>query len=404
MCLYETELINQKYQPTKKNKGNVPECKDYRQLTIKIGCGWCKECRNKIANDWRIRLFEEIKVDKNCTFITLSLSAESIEKLEKELHETKYKGYESEFTDVNILASFAVRRWCERHRKLHKKAPKHWLITELGHKGSERLHLHGLIWDCKDIDKTWKYGNIWKGTYVNNRTINYIIKYVTKLDEYHKGYRQKIFTSHKIGIAYTYNNRYNEYKDEDTKITYKTYNGYNIALPRYYKEKIWTEEQREKLWSMEMDKNKVYINGEEFDATNEDEIYIKKFNHKLDTARNYNRMTGYGSNTTTRKTYIITDIMKLKYKDIINYNKEKLVKAVDKRTIEKTIYPQTDKLQRIGKNSNITSYVYGKYINGTTEAQRNYNELIEEAKKLGISVRKLRLIKAGIIGNIPTKL
>ena len=101
--------------------------------------------------------------------------------------------------------------YTERWRKKYKKAQRHWFITELGHKNSERIHLHGIIWNTtntsrkefkKDIAEKWQYGNVYIGEYVNEKTINYITKYITKLDNFHKGYKQKITTSKKIGQTY----------------------------------------------------------------------------------------------------------------------------------------------------------------------------------------------------------
>ena len=62
----------------------------------------------------------------------------------------------------NKAAAYAVRHWLERVRKKTKKSVKHWLITELGHKGTERIHLHGIIW-TKDSEliKKWGYGYVW---------------------------------------------------------------------------------------------------------------------------------------------------------------------------------------------------------------------------------------------------
>ena len=84
-------------------------------------------------------------------------------------------------------------------------------MTELGHNGTENIHLHGIIWtkeDAKKIRKQWKNGFVWLGNqnsygqitnYVNSKTVNYIIKYITKIDEQHKAYQPKILCSKGIG-------------------------------------------------------------------------------------------------------------------------------------------------------------------------------------------------------------
>lgn len=415
MCIYEQKISNQKYEITKKNKGNVPECKDYRKLYINVGCGWCEECRKKIANDWKIRLTEEIKEEKNCIGITLSYSPENIEKLETEIYTKKYRGLEPDkngeiMLDVNIMAAYSIRMWSERWRKKHKKAPKHWLVTELGHKNSERLHLHGIIWHNKnkkeiekELNKTWKYGNVRVDEWVDQRTINYLCKYVTKIDEYHKGYKQRVFTSKKIGSVYCEKYKsWHKYRGEDTITYYKGWKGLKYGLPRYFKMKLWNETERDNLWTIQLNKHKIFLQGEEYDINNEDEKYIEKFINQLKGKRETNISAGYGDNTTGTKKYIITEAMKMNFKQLINYDKTKLIKCVNKR--EKIEEKNCDGKPEISKGFGVKKVFWGRNLGNLTEAERKYNELIEEALAKRISVKKVRLIHAGLIPDVGYRL
>ena len=145
----------------------------------------------------------------------------------------------------------SCRRWLERIRKRTGKSVKHWLVTELGHEGTERIHLHGIIMS-NDIEllKRWNYGNYWIGEYVNEKTINYIVKYINRIDTDHKGYTPKVLCSKGIGKNYlkSYNALQNKYNDNDTKEYYIMKDGSKINLPKYYRNNIYSEEQREKLW------------------------------------------------------------------------------------------------------------------------------------------------------------
>ena len=143
-----------------------------------IGCGKCIECMKQKKRNWQVRLLEEIKHDKSGKFVTLTFSEEALECLNKDV---VIKTMDSIIE--NEMATLAVRRFLERWRKKHKKSVKHWLITELGHNGTERIHLHGIIFtnEIEDIKNIWKYGHIWIGEYVNEKTINYIVKYCNKL-------------------------------------------------------------------------------------------------------------------------------------------------------------------------------------------------------------------------------
>ena len=155
----------------------------------------------------------EYRAHKEAEFVSLSFSPENIKKLEEDLKKAKWRGIECHQIDVNLLASYAVRMYTERLRKKYKIGIRHWFITELGKKNSERIHLHGLMWKPenankrefkRDIEDKWLYGSVYIGEFVNEKTINYITKYITKIDEKHKGYKQRIITSKGIGKEYVY--------------------------------------------------------------------------------------------------------------------------------------------------------------------------------------------------------
>ena len=214
MCLYPKLVKNPKYLPTKKNRGVIPPFSDDRVLYVPIGCGKCSECVKQKARQWQTRLLEDIKYNKDGIFITLTFDEENLKKIQCELREKTKLPYAIGSYDLdNAVATYAVRRFLERWRKKYKKSLRHWLITELGHYGTERVHLHGIIWTKephRTIAEIWKYGFIWDGTrrgetrknWINEQTVNYITKYITKRDLKHKEYQPKILTSAGIGRDY----------------------------------------------------------------------------------------------------------------------------------------------------------------------------------------------------------
>jgi len=161
--------------------------------------------------------------------------------------------------------------------------------------------MHGILWtneDAKTITEIWKYGYTWVGDknndgYVNEKTINYVVKYISKTDQKHKEYNSKILTS--PGIGNNYINRIdaekNKYKGKETKETYTTRQGIQLALPIYYRNKIYTEEEREKLWLKKLDEETRYICGEKIDISKNEEDYYKT----LEIYRAKNKRLGYGS-------------------------------------------------------------------------------------------------------------
>lgn len=299
MCLYPKLILNPKYLPNKRNKRNPPKVDDERKKYVAIGCQRCQECLRQKSNSWKIRLYEEIKSDKTGIFITLTFSDQSILTLTKDLKEHNYEGYQLD----NAIATLATRRFLERHRKKYRKALKHFLITELGHTGTENIHLHGILFTqlkTKELEELWHYGFIWNGydktkTYVNEETINYITKYITKVDKDHTEYRGKILTSPAIGANYinTPNARQNTYNETKTKETYTTKTGHKQALPIYYRNKLFTEKQRENLWTKKLDENTRYIGKLKFNMNNENEA--RQFYLAQKEAQRQNIILGYGN-------------------------------------------------------------------------------------------------------------
>ncbi|MCM1042448.1 MAG: hypothetical protein NC396_08510 [Bacteroides sp.] len=300
MCLYPKLILNPKYIANKKNGGKPAPISDIRVKYVPVGCGNCIECKRQLARAWQVRLSEEIK-DSQGIFVTLSFAPEELEKLCKEF----------DVEECNAIATIAVRRFLERYRKKYKTSVKHWLITELGHQNTERIHLHGIIFKKmanEELQELWKYGNTYTGDYCNQKTINYVVKYVTKVDEKHKDYKQKILCSPGIGRKYMERPDKNRkiFKGEDTEETYDLPNGNKVNLPIYYRNKIYSENEREKLWLQKLDKQERYVMGERIDvSTDEGE---NEYWSVLKEAQKKNERMKYGDDSKAwkKKDYNIT--------------------------------------------------------------------------------------------------
>lgn len=287
MCLYPRLIINRKYIPNKKNNYEAPEIKDNRTLYVPAACGKCIECIKQRGRQWSIRLQEHIRHEKG-QFVTLTFSNESIAELSKG---TEHIGYERD----NEIATIAVRRFLERWRKEFKKSVTHWLVTELGHNGTENIHMHGIIFteNKEAIKKHWQYGFVHIGDYCNEQTINYCIKYCTKTDLDHKEYKPKILCSPGIGAKYVtrLDARLNKYKPGETDERYTSRNGAKAALPIYYRNKIYSEEEREKLWLEKLDKQERWVCGIKVSTKEGPEEYYRLLKHY----RKQNKKWGYGN-------------------------------------------------------------------------------------------------------------
>lgn len=302
MCLYPRIGINKKYTITEKNGGNVPPLKDVRLKYVPWKCGRCQECMQQRKREWQTRLYEEIKTNKNAKLVTLTFSDEKLIEISNKIK--GLTGYELE----NEIATVALRAFMERWRKKHSVWLKHWCVTELGHQGTERIHMHGILWIPENIknwqqevqDK-WQYGWVWTGkkttrgeqNYVNMKSINYIIKYLTKVDEKHKEYKSIILSSKGIGSEYIKSSKAkdNVYKGDKTNSTYTTKEGNKIKLNTYWYRSIYSEKEREEMWLNLLDKNIRYVGGQEIDISKGEEEYYKV----LEYYQAKSQRAGYGT-------------------------------------------------------------------------------------------------------------
>ena len=320
MCLYPRKIQNKKYVPNQKNGGVVPtlpvigydennhEIYDERICTVEIPCGRCIECCAQKAREWQVRLGEEIKDWKYMYFVTFTFSPEG-------LREILFK---HNIKECNAAAAFALRHSLERYRKDTKKSYRHWFITELGHEGTERIHIHGIIfmekpqefqkieeintptghgWMCRW--KYWKYGHIFVGDYVNERSINYVVKYMEKIDEDHKTFVGQILCSPGIGRRYIdflkkTGQQPFTYRPKQTRDYYRLNNGSKVKLPKYYGNKVWTEEERELKWRDFLDREAQTIQGNTYYYR---ETKNATLGNIIGKAQENNKFLGYGNDS-----------------------------------------------------------------------------------------------------------
>ena len=325
MCLYPKTIRNKKYLANDKNGGVIPtppvlaidevvgEQYDERVLFIQVPCGQCEECRKTKAREWQVRLHEELRENKKAYFVTLTFSPEELENLCKK---TRLK-------ECNAIAGYAVRHMLERWRKQYKTSLRHWLITELGHEGTERIHLHGIIFTEEQLKLTeiepkgdgffchwdkWRYGICYFGNYCTAKTINYIVKYVNKIDTDHKGFIGEILCSPGIGRHWlerieSRREVYN-YRPRATIDYYTLNNGCRIKLPKYYKNKLHNDEERELIWREFMDTEQQTIAGHTYTR----EVEPERIENIKTKARELNHFYGYGNDSKEwqKKEYNVT--------------------------------------------------------------------------------------------------
>lgn len=294
MCLFPKFIPNPHYRENKQNEGNVPHARDARLKWIPAACGNCIECRQAKAREWQVRLNEEIRDDPNAYFMTMTFDDNSLQAFQS--------------SDPNEVAKQAIELFRKRWYKKHEEGIKHWLVTELGHgakrpeyKSTERLHLHGFLWTTKtkeEIEKIWKYGWVDIGKYVTEKSVNYCVKYVSKMDPAHPGYKPKIFASKGLGK--------NWLKKYDAKVAkktgyYRTPSGHKLALPLYYKNKLYTAREKENQYLEKLDSCIRYVRGQKIYTRNKKEM--EEYFEAVEFERQRSYRIGYTREPWEKKDY-----------------------------------------------------------------------------------------------------
>lgn len=223
-----------------------------------VPCNRCANCIKRRAVGWSFRLLQEHKVSTTAHFITLTYSDKNVP--------ISVNGFMS-------LRKVDVQRFLKRLRKAHifsyrlskyktvqsippgEKSLKYYLCGEYG-TTTERPHYHMILFNANIdlIQDAWDRGHIHYGE-VTAASIMYTLKYMQKQSPWtgsFYGYgeledRQKQFSlmSKGLGKSYLTDSIKKFHLQDVTNYVYCTLNGgEKIAMPRYFKDKIFTAEQK----------------------------------------------------------------------------------------------------------------------------------------------------------------
>jgi hypothetical protein len=168
------------------------------------------------------------------------------------------KGYMT--LDKTDIQKFIKRLRKYEHKNGNTNPLKYYACGEYG-TNKQRPHYHLILFNAspKGIEATWTIngrpiGVIHLGT-VTGASIGYTLKYMCKeptnrIPAHANDDREKIFScmSKGLGANYLTNNIKTWHKNDLLNRMYvPLVDGKKIAMPRYYKQKIYTEEERQKI-------------------------------------------------------------------------------------------------------------------------------------------------------------
>lgn len=200
---------------------------------VPVPCGRCFACLERRRKDWAFRLGIEQKVSSTADFITLTYANDYLPIIEQD-----GKWYQT-------LLKTDVQKFMKRLRKKQKEKITYYMVGEYGPKGG-RPHYHYLMFNLTESNKrsiqdTWGLGHVDKDE-VTPASIMYVAGYLIN-DYNHELPTQKPFAlmSKGIGKSYEHNKKYHKENERH----YAQYGRTKIALPRYYRNKFFTEEEKQ---------------------------------------------------------------------------------------------------------------------------------------------------------------
>lgn len=205
-----------------------------------VPCGRCPPCRLRRASGWSFRLMQQDRIAQSSHFITLTYATSNVP-----LSPNGYK----------TLDKRDIQLFFKRLRKAHDVSNiKYYVAGEYGGQ-TNRPHYHAIIFNARLdlVQPAWDKGDIHYGT-VSGASIGYTLKYMCK-DSKKRYYgtkddRATEFSLMSKGLGLNYiNDKTSEWhkSDLDNRMYLPLMDGQKCAMPRYYKDKMYNEDERDKI-------------------------------------------------------------------------------------------------------------------------------------------------------------
>lgn len=253
-----------------------------------VPCNHCVGCLEDMQKEWACRMFDELKSmpQRPAVFVTLTYNDEHLPT--EEVNENTGEVFKYPSVVKRDIQLFIKRLRKSIDTKIKKgnykgyKGPIKYFITSEYGPETHRPHYHGIIYGLNKnrvaydlINDSWQNGFIYLGV-ANLKTINYCSKYCIKptelSDPNRRGYfdnekwqedngiRRKPFRlmSSKLGANYCESPANIKFHLKNPlKHNYVRNGKYKMKMPRYYKKKIYSDENVKKYLNT---KKENYIN------------------------------------------------------------------------------------------------------------------------------------------------
>lgn len=283
MC--ETPVRIKRDEPTEvylidKQTGEVTERRiDY----LDVSCGKCNQCKAKKVKEWTFRIEQEIQSSSSALFVTLSYKDSYVPTTKLGYNTLNYK-------DISDYIK-RLRRRSEKNDK-YTQPIKYFAVGEYGPE-TYRPHWHLIIFNAlaPQIIEAWSehvqptksspsihisIGNVVVELAQTARA-RYMLNYLQKpqydniIEEYpdFDGKREMRHMSNKMGQSYLEKQGIKEHHKNIEHSYVRLENGEKLSLPRYYKDKLYKDYEKEQIWkrgyikTLEKTEEKIKLTGVE---------------------------------------------------------------------------------------------------------------------------------------------
>lgn len=212
----------------------------WRPEKIPVPCGKCPPCQTKRVSQWSFRLKKQEEISSSSFFVTLTYNTENVPISPKGFMTLNKRDFQ--------LFMKRLRKYHTKEK--HNEKVSYYTAAEYG-SNNYRPHYHAIIFNSSEqaIAASWQFGEIHIGK-VSGASIAYTLKYINKgklIPMHANDDRLPEFSlmSKGMGANWLTPSIIRKYKN-DLRIAFITIeDGVKIALPRYYKNKIYSEHEQQ---------------------------------------------------------------------------------------------------------------------------------------------------------------
>lgn len=221
--------------------------------SVPVRCGKCLPCVQYRVNSWIFRMMEEVKNADTAYFCTFTYDTEHVPITDKGFMTLRKSDAKQYFLDLKKECKKRLKLGLLTSEELRLgKKLKPLVYYCCGEYGSKRRrpHLHAIILNALEVDikYAWDKGIV-DVLPCEIGAVKYVLKYIekkkAKLFKNYDGEMEFSIFSRNIGKSYI-TDKVQDFFQKNLETNYLVKDGFKIPMPKYYRNRILTEDQKRK--------------------------------------------------------------------------------------------------------------------------------------------------------------